>query len=197
MQPSLGTPRARASPPPGTPPRPPGVASHPSGIPPSAYVSTRRARPQCRFTSPRASSVRPVMLLPAGDPPGARPHHSHPCPTRPASHPKRSRIRPKNPPKTVSRQPEPRKGFGLARDSSPFIPHAPDTSATMARRAENLARRPRRAIRSVRRHPAAPGCWPPLACCSGWRWPRPAASRVPRRPLSAASAAQPDPPAAP
>ena len=32
---------------------------------------------------------------------------------------------PKNPPKTLSRQPDPRKGVGLARESSPLHPQAP------------------------------------------------------------------------
>ena len=84
------------------------------------------------------------MPAPAdGHPVGPRPHRPHAGLASPARCPRNSRIRPKNPPKLSLASPNPLWGFGLARDSSPFIPQRPTRPSGSERKNSPNHRRPR------------------------------------------------------
>ena len=67
-----------------------------------------------------------MLAQPTYRPPLPQTSRLYPLFRSPSRAPTVAQIRPKNPLKTVSRQPEPLKGLGLARDGSPLHPRSAD-----------------------------------------------------------------------
>ena len=114
--PPRGASRSHGPRPPALPPALPADCPHPSD--PHTPPRPRPVAPEPTDHHPPARPPSHPAVNPLSAPPRRHPARLAP----PVPRPENSRIGPKKSAKTVSRQPAP-SGGGLARDSSPFIPH--------------------------------------------------------------------------